>query len=104
MDYIPNYLLKSGAIEIRDFLVSISSRKVLDVATQSGDFISTLMNTLRDYESFVGIDISREKWDPKTFENESVTFIEMNAENLEFDDNTFDMVTISHSLHHLTKI
>jgi SAM-dependent methyltransferase len=104
MESIPEYLFKSGAMEIRDTLTSISGRKVLDVATQSGDFISTLMITLKDYESFVGVDISKEKWNPKTFENKSVTFIEMNAENLEFDDNTFDMVTISHSLHHLAKI
>ncbi|MFX0171875.1 MAG: class I SAM-dependent methyltransferase [Candidatus Hodarchaeota archaeon] len=104
MENIPEYLLKSGTIEIRDALASISGRKVLDIATQSGGFISTLMATLRDFESFVGLDISNEKWDPKKFEKKPVTFLEMNAENLEFDDNTFDMVTISHSLHHLTKI
>jgi len=104
MSQIPKYLLNSGAIKIRDKLKTFSGERVLDVATESGDFILTLMKILKCYNSFIGIDISKEKWDPKKFEDKPVKFIEMNAEKLEFDDKTFDIVTISHSLHHLVNI
>lgn len=104
MSQIPKYLLSSGALEIHKKLQSISGEKVLDVATESGEFIITLMKMLKYYKSFIGIDISKEKWDLKNFENKPVEFVLMNAEKLEFDDNTFDLVTISHSLHHLANI
>lgn len=104
MENLPKYLANSGAIEIREKLESVSGDKVLDVATESGDFILTLIKMLKDYNSFLGVDISNKKWDPKKFENKPVEFIEMNAENLKFEDNTFDTVSISHSLHHLTNI
>jgi ubiquinone/menaquinone biosynthesis C-methylase UbiE len=104
MEDLPEYLYKSGAIEIRDRLVSISGEKVLDVATESGDFILTLMKILKGEASFVGVDISKKKWDPKKFEKMPVEFMEMNAENLEFEDNAFDLVSISYSLHHLENI
>jgi ubiquinone/menaquinone biosynthesis C-methylase UbiE len=104
MKNLPKYLFNSGAIEIRDRLLSISGEKVLDVATESGDFILTLMKILKGPNSFVGVDISKKNWDPKKFENKPVEFIEMNAENLEFEDNAFDIVSISHSLHHLENI
>ncbi|MFX0183307.1 MAG: class I SAM-dependent methyltransferase [Candidatus Hodarchaeota archaeon] len=104
MQDLPKYLVDSGAIEIREKLESVFGDKVLDVATESGDFILTLMNTLKGETSYVGVDISKKKWDSKKFENKSVKFIEMNAENLEFEDNAFDIVSISYSLHHLEKV
>ena len=106
MEDLPKGLANSGAIEIGKRLRSISGGKVLDVATQEGDFINTLMKTLKDYHSFVGIDISFKKIESlrKEFEKHPVKFIEMNAENLEYKNNSFDTVSISHSLHHLEKI
>lgn len=93
----------SRAREIASKLKSISGGKVLDVCTGNGDFISTLMQTLNQYESFVGIDSSKEglmKAHNK-FENQPVQLLEMNAEHLDFADNTFDTVCIAYSLHHL---
>ena len=43
----------SGALEIRNRLGLISGGKILDVGTQQGSFISTLMKSLKDYESMV---------------------------------------------------
>jgi len=40
----------------------------------------------------------------KRFEGKPVRFLKMNAEHLEFGDESFDTVCISHSLHHLGKI
>jgi SAM-dependent methyltransferase len=93
----------SGAREIASKLKSISGGKVLDVCTGEGDFISTLMKTLKDFESFIGVDISHEDLETarKQFEGQPVQLLEMSAESLNFDDNSFDTVSIAHSLHHL---
>lgn len=106
MEDLPKGLANSGAVKIGEKLRSISGGKVLDVATQKGDFINTLMKTLKDCHSFVGIDISFKKIESlrKKFEKHPVKFIEMNGENLEFKNDSFDTVSISHSLHHLEKI
>lgn len=106
MEDLPQGLANSGAKEIKNRLATISGGKVLDVATESGDFINTLMKTLKDYDSFVGIDISAKELESanKEFKDKPVKFIEMNAEKLVFEDNTFDTVSISHSLHHLADI
>lgn len=106
MEELPNGLANSGVIEIANNLKIISGGKVLDVGTEKGGFIWTLIDTLKDYHSFVGIDISFKELESikKEFENEPVDFIEMNAENLGFEDNSFDTVSISHSLHHILNI
>jgi len=102
---MPGKSVASGASKIRAKLGLISGGKVLDVATGSGDFIDTLMKTLKDYDSFVGIDISRKdlKSAKKRFRDKPVKLIEMNAESLEFDDNSFDTVCMAFSLHHLER-
>lgn len=92
----------SGAKNIADRLSRISGGRVLDVATGDGGFIRTLRQTLRDHDSFVGIDLSKKEI-AAARENpiESVEFVEMNAENLEFEDCSFDTVCTASSLHHL---
>ncbi|MFX0086946.1 MAG: class I SAM-dependent methyltransferase [Candidatus Hodarchaeota archaeon] len=81
----------------------ISSKKALDVATGEGVFIKLLMKTLKKYQLFTGIDIYQKSLNKavKSFKRNFNTFINMNAENLEFKDNTFDLGSISESLHHL---
>ncbi|MFX1341231.1 MAG: class I SAM-dependent methyltransferase [Promethearchaeota archaeon] len=73
------------------------------MCTGEGDFISTLMQTLNGYERFIGVDMSRKALEEarKKFEGHPVQFMEMDAGNLEFDDNVFDTVCIANSLHHL---
>ena len=87
-------------------LGSISGRKVLDVATGTGDFISTLMKTLKKNDSFVGIDISEKDLESakKRFKDQPVELLEMSAESLKFSDNSFDTVSMAYSLHHLGRI
>lgn len=74
-------------------------------------FINTLIKTLKSYDSFIGIDDCRSDESKKNmesakkrFEWKAVQFLEMNAENLEFEDDSFDTVCISHALHHLASI
>ena len=111
MEDLPKGLASSNASKIAKRLVLISGGKVLDVATARGRFINTLMKTLKAYDSFVGIDYcasdeSREDMESakKRFEGNPVQFLQMNAENLQFEDESFNTVCISHSLHHLDKI
>ena len=106
MENLPKRLAISSAKAIVTRLKSISGGKILDVATESGEFIQILMKTLKDYESFVGIDISEKELESakKQFENQPVELILMNAETLGFETNSFDTVCISYSFHHLEKI
>jgi ubiquinone/menaquinone biosynthesis C-methylase UbiE len=111
MEDLPAGLASSNARKIAQKLGAISTGKVLDVATGRGGFIDTLVKTLKAYDSFVGIDYcpsDESKKDmesaEKRFEGKAVQFLQMNAENLEFEDESFDTVCISHSLHHLASI
>lgn len=102
MESLPR-LEASGARKIASKLKSISGGKVLDVCTGEGDFISTLMQTLKDFESFIGVDVSCEDLETarKQFEGQPVQLLEMNAEHLNFDEDSFDTVSVAHSLRHI---
>jgi ubiquinone/menaquinone biosynthesis C-methylase UbiE len=111
VEILPKGLASSNAGRIAQKLGAISAGKVLDVGTGRGGFIDTLIKTLKAYDSFVGIDYypsdeSRKDMESarKRFEGKPVQFLQMNAENLEFEDESFDTVCISHSLHHLANI
>jgi len=106
MDKLPEWLRNSGATEIREKLQGISGGKILDVATGSGDFINTLMKMLKNYDSFIGIDTSVKDLESakKRFEGKPVEFLEMDAENVKFEDNSFDTVCIGYSLHHFRNV
>jgi len=103
LEDLPEEFRASGALEIRKRLQEISGGKVLDVATGSGHFIEALTKMLKDYDCFVGIEISEKelKSARKKFEERRVKFLKMDAEHLKFEDNCFDTVCISYSLHHL---
>ena len=108
---LPEGLAASNAVKTAKRLGSVSGGRILDVATGRGEFIDTLMKTLKDYDSFVGIDhcasdASKEEMESakKRFEGKPVRFLEMNAENLAFEDESFDTVCLSHSMHHLARI
>jgi len=106
LENLPKHLAESGAVKMRTKLGSISGGKILDIATGSGDFINILMKTLKNYDSFVGIDISKKDLESakKRFKDQPVELLEMNAESLEFKDNSFDTVSMAYSLHHLNRI
>lgn len=106
MDSLPKYLAVSGAVEMQTKLGSISGGKTLDIATGTGDFINTLMKTLKNYDSFTGIDILAKDLESakKRFKDQPVELLEMNAESLEFSDNSFDTVSMAYALHHIDRI
>ncbi len=74
----------------------------MDVASGEGNFIRTVMDHLRSYEVIIGIDIYPfTKSQGSIFYEEDVSFIQMDASNLGFEDQSFDTISISSSLHHL---
>ena len=99
---LPN-LEASGAKEIATALSVISGGRVLDVCTGKGAFIGTLMKALKDFAEFIGVDIDQQDLAAgrEAFPNQSVQFIEMDANRLDFKDASFDTVSIANSLHHL---
>lgn len=81
---------------------SLKGKKILDVASGHGEFISLLQKYLPDYKSIVGIDISKTLLERarSQFKDERIEFQNMDAYTMSFQDNSFDIAAISNSLHH----
>jgi ubiquinone/menaquinone biosynthesis C-methylase UbiE len=81
-------------------------KTLLDVATGGGNFIRTIQTVYHGFTSIHGIDslsyaITTAK---KNFvDDDRITFSQMNATDLTFEDASFDLVMLSNSLHHLTE-
>lgn len=89
-----------------EVLGKISGGRVLDIATLEGRFVQILIEKLKDYREIVGIDIHERAIENAraAFDQENIRFMVMDAEQLDFKDESFDTVCISASLHHLAKI
>ena len=79
---------------------------MLDIATGEGGYIPLLQRYLKSYQSIIGVDTN-----PKVLQVARVShkapgiqFMQMNAENLAFDNGSIDLVNISASLHHLENV
>jgi ubiquinone/menaquinone biosynthesis C-methylase UbiE len=79
---------------------------ILDVATQDGEFIRKLINAFKNYDKAIGIDISGEKFNgaKEEFKGDRVSFKVMDGGNLLFANDSFDTVSMSAGLHHLSDI
>jgi ubiquinone/menaquinone biosynthesis C-methylase UbiE len=85
----------------------LSGGRVLDVATGSGDFISFLLEGLKEYDEIIGIDnnASRATAFAETFKDKpKIRFVIMDAMRMDFPDDSFDTVCISNSLHHMSNV
>ena len=91
---------------IERILGTIDGGEVLDVATHEGHFVQILMKNLKSYTEIVGIDISEKAIEiaRRTLKQDDVRFLVMNAEALDFENESFDTVNISASLHHVPNI
>ena len=81
----------------------ISAGRVLDVATGRGGFIHALIESLNSYDEIIGIDTvaGTEAVFAESFANKPISYRQMDASTLEFDDVSFDTVCIANSLHHM---
>ncbi len=90
--------------KLDDYLKRQHGGRVLDIATGRGDCARYLDETMISCESVLGIDNSdkgfekaRERTDP----DKNIKYEVMDATNLTFDDDAFDTVAMSDSLHHM---
>jgi len=90
----------------KDILGSISGGHVLDVATGRGRSILTLMENLHDFTKITAIDIVDSTADSEDdiLKHQKINFVQMDAQSMDFADNSFDTVYIANSLHHLTDV
>jgi len=91
---------------IEKALGHIAGGSVLDVGTQEGGFVQILKENLQSYTELVGIDKNERSISTasKSLREDNIRFLVMNAEQMDFEDEHFDTVSISASLHHLANI
>lgn len=78
-------------------------KTVLDVGTGKGAFIEVL-SSIFEGAKITAIDPDRESLNAAREHFPEVSFMEMTAERLLFNDNSFDLASLSMALHHLRKI
>ncbi len=88
---------------LQSFLTQQPTGRVLDIATGRGGFIQAIREQLSTYSQIVGIDVTFKSLlaAQNHFADPKIQFVPMSADSLGFPDHSFDIVTISNSLHHL---
>lgn len=91
--------------ELQHHLGKISGGRILDVATGAGRFARTLAQAFRSYQEIVGIDINEEFVAKAKEEQQDLVarFHAMPADQLAFEESSFDTVAISNALHHMAQ-
>ncbi|MFW5886819.1 MAG: class I SAM-dependent methyltransferase, partial [Bacteroidota bacterium] len=91
---------------IKKYTKKIVNPSILDVATGKGGFLKKLIQFIPSYDLAVGIDS-----DPvtlgeakKNLPNGKLEFIFAEAEKIPFENNSFDLVSMSNALHHVADI
>lgn len=92
--------------KMSSLMKSFNNARILDVGTGNGNFIKVMTELNNDYKSAVGIDLLEGaiKMCNTSFEDERISFMKMDALKMEFEDDCFDIVSLSNSLHHLDDI
>jgi ubiquinone/menaquinone biosynthesis C-methylase UbiE len=92
--------------QLQQFFENKTINNVLDIGTGTGDFIKILNDTFNGNAKLTGIDPGEEwlKEARARFPQENIQFICMGSENLQFENDSFDVVAISNALHHLGNI
>jgi ubiquinone/menaquinone biosynthesis C-methylase UbiE len=91
---------------LKTILENLENVKVLDTATGGGGFLDILASYVQKPAQCVGVDQSTKAIEfARQKHAESIfTFEVMESENLLFEDEAFDVVGISNSLHHLSDV
>ncbi len=90
---------------VNEVLSNISGGKVLDVGCGVGWCVKVLKENLKDYDEIIGIDIRDDvlKKAREEFNESNIKFANIDATKMPYDNNSFDTVCISNTLHHLPK-
>lgn len=92
--------------KLKQFLHTLDQPSILDVGTGGGNFIALLTSLYDGYSKIEGIDnlqiaVSSAT---KNFNDPRISFRQMDAFQMDYEDNTFDVVCLSNSLHHLRDV
>lgn len=91
---------------LKQLLETEGKKTFLDIGTGAGNFIQILKSMYTDYEQMVGIDTFERAIEAanKNNQDDKITFKVMDAYDMSYPDNSFDVVCLSNSLHHLKDI
>jgi len=91
---------------LKAWLQDTNKQRFLDIGTGTGEFLKLLAHLYDGYDSMVGIDrlerfvaIASERND-----NPRISYEHMDGNDMSYEDDSFDVVTLSNSLHHLENI
>lgn len=90
--------------QLMSFLSTRRNDDLLDIGTGNGNFLKILSSLYEGTGKVVGIDnleIAIQTCKKLFKDEERYEFYQMDAENLTFEDESFGIVTLSNSLHHL---
>jgi len=93
--------------DLNEKLCNMKFGTIIDIATRDGAFIKRLSKNLSGYDEIIGIDISNKGFAKAKAEfagNNKIRFEVMDGYHTSFPDNSFDLVCLSNSLHHVNDI
>jgi ubiquinone/menaquinone biosynthesis C-methylase UbiE len=89
--------------ELKHFFSQKKIYKILDVGTGAGQFLNVLKETFPESDIF-GVDPNQESLTEAKINFPEIGFSVMAAEKLSFENDIFDVVSISMALHHLQDV
>ena len=92
--------------KLTEFLNQRKFKRILDVGTGNGNFIKMIASMTDSFEEIIGIDEMEVavSTSSKNFEDERITFQLMSGYKMDFEKDSFDMVCLSNTLHHLDDV
>ena len=93
-------------IKLKGLLNYYKFKRILDVGTGNGNFIKIIASLTDEFEEIIGIDEMEVavSTSSKNFEDDRISFQLMNGYKMNFEDDSFDMVCLSNTLHHLEDV
>jgi ubiquinone/menaquinone biosynthesis C-methylase UbiE len=87
--------------KFKEIINKFDNPNLIDICSGSGEFLNYFENEIKHIKDITCIDIIDKKI---TNENFKAKFIKMNSEKINFQDENFDIVTLSNSLHHIENL
>ena len=90
-------------MSFQTLLSEVDAGRILDVGCGSGQFTEILTGSLNSFDSITGIDVTEEYLSEARlkFPGNQYEFMVADSLELPFEDEIYDMVTISKALHHV---
>jgi ubiquinone/menaquinone biosynthesis C-methylase UbiE len=93
--------------ELKKYLNQYENPRILDIGSGKGDFIGLIDFIYQDYSEIIGIDIVdylSEMNEAAFNHNPKIKFMDMDVLDTTFPKNSFDIISLSNTLHHIKDI